>query len=57
MFMDDEISSFIQLRGSVPLFWEQPGVNVSSLIYSMRLCHMCSKRILERFGLLMRIHS
>ena len=42
VFMDDEISSFIQLRGSVPLFWEQPGVNVRSLIYSKRLCHMCS---------------
>ena len=31
VFMDDEISSFLQLRGSVPLFWEQPGVNVRSL--------------------------
>ena len=33
VFMDDEVSSFVQLRGSVPLFWEQPGVNVSSLSY------------------------
>ena len=29
IFMDDEVSSFLQIRGSVPLFWEQPGVNVS----------------------------
>ena len=26
----DEISSFVQIRGSVPLFWDQPGVNVGS---------------------------
>lgn len=25
----DEIS-YVQIRGSVPLFWEQPGVNVGS---------------------------
>ena len=24
------MSSFVQIRGSVPLFWEQPGVNVGS---------------------------
>lgn len=23
-------SSFVQVRGSVPLFWEQPGINVGS---------------------------
>ncbi|ODN00591.1 Synaptojanin-1 [Orchesella cincta] len=27
---DNEISSFLQTRGSVPLFWEQPGVQVGS---------------------------
>ena len=32
IFMDDEVSSFLQIRGSVPLFWEQPGVNVSILL-------------------------
>lgn len=30
IYMGDEISSFVQIRGSVPLFWEQPGVNVGS---------------------------
>ena len=26
----EEVSSFVQIRGSVPLFWEQPGINVGS---------------------------
>uniref|UniRef100_A0A0K2U5M9 phosphoinositide 5-phosphatase n=1 Tax=Lepeophtheirus salmonis TaxID=72036 RepID=A0A0K2U5M9_LEPSM len=30
IFIDEEVTSFIQIRGSVPLFWEQPGVNVGS---------------------------
>lgn len=28
--MDESTTSFLQIRGSVPLFWEQPGVNVGS---------------------------
>jgi len=28
--MEGEIASHLQIRGSVPLFWEQPGVNVGS---------------------------
>ena len=30
VFTDNDVSSFVQIRGSVPLFWEQPGVNVGS---------------------------
>nr|XP_018906096.1 PREDICTED: synaptojanin-1 isoform X1 [Bemisia tabaci] len=30
IFLDDEVTSFIQTRGSVPLFWEQPGIQVGS---------------------------
>ncbi|XP_068600224.1 synaptojanin-1 [Brachionichthys hirsutus] len=30
IFMDDKVSSFIQIRGSIPLFWEQPGIQVGS---------------------------
>ncbi|XP_026993932.1 synaptojanin-1 isoform X5 [Tachysurus fulvidraco] len=30
IFLDDTVSSFIQIRGSVPLFWEQPGIQVGS---------------------------
>ena len=25
----DDITSMVQIRGSVPLFWDQPGINVS----------------------------
>ncbi|XP_070565612.1 synaptojanin-1-like [Ptychodera flava] len=30
IFVEDKVSSFIQTRGSVPLFWEQPGIQVGS---------------------------
>lgn len=30
IFLDNEVTSYIQTRGSVPLFWEQPGVQVGS---------------------------
>uniref|UniRef100_A0A2C9LFQ1 Phosphatidylinositol-3-phosphatase SAC1 n=1 Tax=Biomphalaria glabrata TaxID=6526 RepID=A0A2C9LFQ1_BIOGL len=28
IFLDEEIASFVQTRGSIPLFWEQPGIQV-----------------------------
>ncbi|XP_041467097.1 synaptojanin-1-like isoform X2 [Lytechinus variegatus] len=28
IFLDNKVTSFIQTRGSVPLFWEQPGIQV-----------------------------
>ncbi|EDO26609.1 predicted protein, partial [Nematostella vectensis] len=28
--LDDMITSFVQTRGSVPVFWEQPGIQVGS---------------------------
>ncbi|CAG9816875.1 unnamed protein product [Phaedon cochleariae] len=30
IFLDNEVTSYLQTRGSVPLFWEQPGVQVGS---------------------------
>ncbi|KAK6191374.1 hypothetical protein SNE40_003083 [Patella caerulea] len=30
IFLDDQVSSYVQTRGSVPLFWEQPGINVGA---------------------------
>ncbi|KAJ6662397.1 hypothetical protein lerEdw1_011810 [Lerista edwardsae] len=30
VFLDECVSSFIQIRGSIPLFWEQPGLQVGS---------------------------
>ncbi|XP_037946107.1 synaptojanin-1-like [Teleopsis dalmanni] len=30
IYVDNEVTSYVQTRGSVPLFWEQPGVQVGS---------------------------
>lgn len=30
IYLDSDITSYVQTRGSVPLFWEQPGVQVGS---------------------------
>uniref|UniRef100_A0A8C3KBB1 Synaptojanin-2 n=1 Tax=Calidris pygmaea TaxID=425635 RepID=A0A8C3KBB1_9CHAR len=30
IYLDDDVSSFVQIRGSVPLFWEQSGLQVGS---------------------------
>ncbi|ESP04692.1 hypothetical protein LOTGIDRAFT_135750 [Lottia gigantea] len=30
IFLDEQVSSFVETRGSVPLFWEQPGINVGA---------------------------
>lgn len=30
IYMDNEVASYLQIRGSVPLFWEQTGVQVGS---------------------------
>ncbi|XP_053566888.1 synaptojanin-2 [Bombina bombina] len=30
IYIDDDVSSFVQIRGSVPMFWEQPGLQVGS---------------------------
>ena len=30
IYVDSSVSSFVQIRGSVPLFWEQPGLQVGS---------------------------
>lgn len=32
IFLDKEVTSYVQTRGSVPLFWEQPGVQVIFII-------------------------
>ena len=45
IFMDDEVSSFLQIRGSVPLFWEQPGVNVSTQALSMIIIDSKTKTV------------
>lgn len=30
IFLDGDVTSYVQTRGSVPLFWEQPGIQVGS---------------------------
>lgn len=30
IYMENEVTSYLQIRGSVPMFWEQPGVQVGS---------------------------
>lgn len=30
IFLESKVSSYVILRGSVPLFWEQPGINLGS---------------------------
>lgn len=32
IFMDNKVSSFILIRGSIPLFWEQTGVQVLKIV-------------------------
>ena len=29
IYVDSNVASFVQIRGVVPLFWEQPGLQVS----------------------------
>ena len=38
VFTDNDVSNFVQLRGSVLLFWEQPGVNVGSSFPEEWIC-------------------
>lgn len=41
IFLDNEVTSYLQTRGSVPLFWEQPGVQVS--FYKSKLTYSKKK--------------
>lgn len=46
--LDDQVVSFIQIRGSIPLFWEQPGINVGSHKVHMSRCNEASAPAFER---------
>lgn len=41
IFLDKEVTSYVQTRGSVPLFWEQPGVQVIFVVFSFLLSVTC----------------
>lgn len=46
--LDNEITSFIQTRGSVPLYWEQPGIQVGSHKVKMSRGFDASHSVFER---------
>lgn len=41
IFLDDQVSAFIQIRGSIPLFWEQPGIQVDQQDLSLIAIFLC----------------
>lgn len=43
IFLDKEVTSYVQTRGSVPLFWEQPGVQVIFVVFSFLLSSSCTR--------------
>ncbi|XP_045495221.1 synaptojanin-1 [Colias croceus] len=48
IYVDDSVSSYIQTRGSVPLFWEQPGIQVGSHKVKMSRGYDASTSACER---------
>ncbi|KAJ8918742.1 hypothetical protein NQ315_015062 [Exocentrus adspersus] len=48
IFLDNEVSSYLQTRGSVPLFWEQPGVQVGSHKVRISRGYEASKSAFDR---------
>ena len=37
IFVDSSVASFVQIRGGVPLFWEQPGLQVNPFAFPLSL--------------------
>lgn len=46
--LDDEVTSYVQTRGSVPLFWEQPGIQVGSHKVKMSRGFNASHAVFDR---------
>ncbi|XP_042621052.1 synaptojanin-1-like isoform X9 [Cyprinus carpio] len=58
IFLDDKVSSFIQIRGSIPLFWEQPGIQVGSHRVKLSRGFEANAPAFERhFGALRRLYG
>ncbi|KAL5289697.1 SYNJ1 family protein [Megaselia abdita] len=55
IYLDNEVTSYVQTRGSVPLFWEQPGVQVGSHKVKMSRGFESSKYAFDRHMTLMKI--
>lgn len=48
IYLENEVSSYLQTRGSVPLFWEQPGVQVGSHKVRISRGYEASKTAFDR---------
>lgn len=48
IYLDNEVTSYLQTRGSVPLFWEQPGVQVGSHKVRLSRGYEASKAAFDR---------
>ncbi|XP_058798856.1 synaptojanin-1 isoform X2 [Phymastichus coffea] len=48
IYLDNEVSSYIQTRGSIPLFWEQPGIQVGSHKVKISRGFECSAPAFDR---------
>ena len=50
IYVDNSIVSFVQIRGLVPLFWEQPGLQTGGGILRIKFSrgYACSKPAFER---------
>ncbi|XP_058828017.1 synaptojanin-1 [Topomyia yanbarensis] len=54
IYLENEISSYVQTRGSVPLFWEQPGVQVGSHKVKLSRGYESSKSAFDRHMISMK---
>ncbi|GAB0096797.1 Synaptojanin-1 [Sergentomyia squamirostris] len=54
IYLDNDVTSYVQTRGSVPLFWEQPGVQVGSHKVKLSRGFEASKVAFERHMNMMR---
>uniref|UniRef100_A0A6B2EEV7 phosphoinositide 5-phosphatase n=1 Tax=Phlebotomus kandelakii TaxID=1109342 RepID=A0A6B2EEV7_9DIPT len=54
IYLDTDVTSYVQTRGSVPLFWEQPGVQVGSHKVKLSRGFEASKVAFERHMNMMR---
>lgn len=58
MYLQNQVVSHVQIRGTVPLFWEQPGLQVGSHKIKLSRCkessmqafHRHFSEILSRYG-------
>lgn len=54
IYLDSELTSYLQTRGSVPLFWEQPGVQVGSHKVKLSRGFECSADAFDRHMRMMK---